>query len=75
MGDVGEHVSHGDETYIDRISELADDDREAGKINYNPMGMADSIGGNVPKNADPDWEDLEDKIPIPEGPWTYMGND
>jgi uncharacterized membrane protein YqaE (UPF0057 family) len=64
--DTGDHSSHGDETQIDREAELARDRKEDGKIVYDPMGMADSIGGTAA---------IEDKIDIPDGPWSYDGGD
>ena len=68
-GKKGVHLSDGDELSIDRTAELARDREENGKINYNPMGMADSIGeGDTPL-------DPEDHIDIPEAPWKYMGTD
>ena len=66
VGGEGYHTSHGDETHIDRTAELAIDREDNGNIDYDPMGMADSIGGTGK---------IQDNIHIPPGPWSYDGGD
>ena len=77
VGKIGVHTSHAEETHIDRRTELADDiPNKDGSINYDPIGLADSIDKEIPEGEENNYSpniSPEDRIPIPEGPWRFVG--
>ena len=62
------------EDMIDYKRELAHDKMNNDKIDYNPMGKANTIldDDNINEN---DRLKTEDQVKIPDGPWVFVGGD